>query len=252
MSIIGKTYETYDKDRTNYARIFGNMISQDPGVSGRVLDVKCGHGVNGSYPFFGGKIRQLDGVDPFPVIEAPQHLANRWVCRVEDIPMGEKTYDLAYSYMVVEHVKDIEPFLSTVIGLLKPGSSYWTLSPNTYHPFASISKFIQSIGLKGAYRRNIDPTANDYPAYYRLSDPDKVIRAIVDQQLPVAKVDFYFVPNVNWDHYFPRQIRSVARVIDKYLLARAPMRSFFLIYRVERAAEQPADILPDVRVPEYA
>ncbi len=234
---INRDFSSYDMDRRNYARIFGNMISEEPGLSGRVLDVGCGHGINGSYSYFGGKIGQLDGVDPFPVVEPPQHLANRWVCRAEDIPMPPKSYDLAYSYMVVEHVDRIEPFLSKVIELLKPGASYWSLSPNFHHPFASITRFVQFCGLKEAYRRNIDSTANDYPAYYRLCNPDRVVRAIKESHFPVSKVDVYFVPNVNWDHYFPKSLRFAARLIDEYILLKIPKRSFFLIYRIERAAE---------------
>ena len=71
----------------------------------------------------------MDGVDPYPVVAPAAHLVHRWTCSLEDIPVGADTYDLAYSYNVVEHVENVESFLAKVIEIIKPGAVYWSMSP---------------------------------------------------------------------------------------------------------------------------
>ncbi|QGM47137.1 class I SAM-dependent methyltransferase [Methylocystis heyeri] len=236
---VGGCYSDYDADRGNFQRIYGEFINQEKALSGRVLDIGCGHGLNPSYKYFSNRINWLDGVDPFPVMEPPTHLVNRWVCPLENIPVPSETYDVAYSYNVVEHVEDAKPFLRKATDILKPGGVYWSMSPNYHHPFTFVTRLIQRSGVLALYRRYVNPMANDYPAYYRLSNDKVILRAIADQHLPVSKIDLYYVQNVQWDVYFPRAIRSIAHILDKILILRSPKRSFILMFRLEREAESP-------------
>jgi SAM-dependent methyltransferase len=87
----------YDLNRSNFQLIYGNLIKNEAKLAGRVIDIGCGHGANPAYQYFGEGIGQLDGVDPFPMIEPAPNLANRWTCSLEDLPVEDGTYDLAYS-----------------------------------------------------------------------------------------------------------------------------------------------------------
>ena len=229
-----KDFEHHDKNRSTFSKIYGSYLRSEPGIRGRVLDIGCGHTVNRAYEVYADRLGQLDGVDPFPAIEHPEHLANRWSCKLEDIPVSSCTYDLAYSYMVAEHIKEIEPFLAKAIDVIKPGAAYWSICPNAGHPFTWVTRIVQRVGATNLYRKKVNPLANDYPAYYHLSNDAKILKAIDHLRLPVSRVDFYYVPNVQWDHYFPKRLRSVAHFLDRTILLRKPKMSFLLIFRIQK------------------
>jgi SAM-dependent methyltransferase len=231
---VKSTFEYYDKDRSNFQRIYGIYLSSEAGVSGRVLDIGCGHGVNPSFHIFADRLGQLDGVDPFPAIEPPKHLSNRWNCVLEEIPVSASTYDMAYSYTVVEHVKDIGPFLKKAIEIIKPGAAYWSMSPNARHPFTWVTRIVQRLGLKNNYRKTVNPLANDYPAYYKLSNDAKILNAVNCMRLPVSRIDFYYIPNVHWDHYFPKRLRSIPHILDRIIILRKPKMSFIFMFRIQK------------------
>jgi 2-polyprenyl-3-methyl-5-hydroxy-6-metoxy-1,4-benzoquinol methylase len=233
---VNRTFKYYDNNRFNFRRIYGSYLRLEPGLSGRVLDIGCGHGVNGSFEVFADRLGQLDGVDPFPVIAPPGHLANRWTCALEDIPVSSSTYDIAYSYFVVEHIDNIGPFLKKAIEIIKPGGAYWSMSPNARHPFTWLTRIVQRLGLKNVYRKNVNKITNDYPSYYNLSNDAKILKAIKNMQLPVSRVDFYYVQNINWDTYFPKNLRVIAHFLDRIILLRKPKTSFIFMFRITKAS----------------
>jgi hypothetical protein len=233
---VNKGFEHHDKNRSTFPIIFGNYLRAEPGIGGRVLDIGCGHSVNQSFKVFADRLGRLDGVDPFPAIAHPEHLASRWSCSLEDLPVSSCTYDMAYSYMVAEHIENIGPFLNKAIEIIKPGAAYWSMSPNAGHPFTWVTRIVQRLGGTSVYRKHVNALANDYPAYYSLSNDAKILKAINDMRLPVSRVDFYYLPNVHWDHYFPKKLRSIAHFLDRAILLRKPKMSFILIFRIQRSS----------------
>lgn len=232
---VNKGYKYYDERRSKYQDIYARFISAEPAVGGRVLDIGCGHSVHPLVDKFIQHVGQLDGVDPFPVVAPPRHIVNRWTCALEDIPVEPSTYDLAYSFNVVEHVDDVDAFLEKAMEIVKPGGVYWSLSPNARHPFTWVTRAAQMLRLKKLYQRRLNQAANDYPAYYRLSHDRNILRAIERMALPVRRIDFYYIPNVQWDTYFPSALRAIPRLLDKFFLLRMPKYSFIFMFRMERA-----------------
>ncbi|TQF33460.1 methyltransferase domain-containing protein [Bradyrhizobium sp. UNPA324] len=230
----GKTFEHYANRRSSFQSIYADLLSSEPRLSGKVLDIGCGHAINPTLEKIISKVGTLDGVDPFPLIDPPLHLRNRWTCKLEDVPVERDTYDMAYSYNVVEHVENVESFLAKAIEILAPGAVYWSLSPNAHHPFTWATRLAERLGLKKTYVKNINQKANDYPAYYRLSHDERIVRAITALKLPVSQIDFYFVPNVHWDTYFPRALRIIAHLFDRCWLLRRPKRSFIFMFRLRK------------------
>jgi SAM-dependent methyltransferase len=233
---VGQTFDYYDRNRSNFQAIYGNLLRAEAALAGRVIDIGCGHGDNPSYPFFSDRLGQLDGVDPFPMIEPVSKLTNRWTCGVEELPVPDETYDLAYSYNVVEHIAVVDDFLRKVVAIIKPGSCYWSMSPNYYHPFTILTRMIQRSGLLSLYRKRVNSNANDYPAYYVMSNEKNIVESIKRQNLPIARIDFYYIPNVNWDSYFPKRLRFIGHLIDNLFLLRNYRRSFIFMFRIEKAA----------------
>jgi SAM-dependent methyltransferase len=227
-----KAFTEYDQERAKFQEIYSELLASEAGLMGRVLDIGCGHNVNPTIEKIIHKIGSLDGVDPFPVIEPTYHLKNRWVCKLEDIPVEPETYDLAYSYNVVEHVENVDAFLKTTLDLLKPGGVYFSLSPNANHPFTHVVKLLQSLNLKKFFAGT--PGVNDYPAYYRLCKEAYVLQSIKSQSLNVEKVDFYYIPNVQWDSYFPNGLRWLPHFWEKNILLKRPETAAIFCFRMQK------------------
>jgi SAM-dependent methyltransferase len=231
---VERIWEDYDADRANFQRIYAGFLREEPGIVHRVLDVGCGHTINPTLSLLSGIIGQLDGVDPFPSIVPPAHLKNYWVCKLENLPVSDATYDMAYSYNVVEHVDNDEQFLLKAISLLKPGGVYWSMSPNAHHPFTWVTRFAQSAGLLRFYRRYINQRVNDYRAFYKLSNDKRVVRVLNSVADQIQQVDFYYVNNVNWDTYFPISMRWIAKLLDRAILLKFSKRGFIFMFRISK------------------
>ena len=60
---------------------------------------------------------------------------------METADLPENYFDLAYSYMVMEHVADPVGFLKALVKCLQPGGVYVFLTPNKRHYFTITASF---------------------------------------------------------------------------------------------------------------
>jgi len=225
-------------DRCQFERAFVNLLLDSPQFQGRVLDIGCGSGLPDPLKPLAGRYGVLDGVDPNPAIVEHPLLHQRWHSSLESSGVSDNAYDLAYSYNVLEHIADPQPFLAKVHRLLKPNGVFWGLTPNAVHPFAVLSRFIEIVGLKGYARRKLglaengQMRVNDYPAYYRCNSPAAVRRAV--QGIGFRRATFYFHPCVQWDNYFPSRLRWVPQAYDFVFGTRfTPLMQVFM-FRLEK------------------
>jgi 2-polyprenyl-3-methyl-5-hydroxy-6-metoxy-1,4-benzoquinol methylase len=231
---VNTDFSYHDKRRAHFQQLYADFLVNEPGLRGKVLDIGCGHGTNPTLERIKHLLGHVDGVDPFPVVQPHPLIQERWTCALEDLPVPAASYDMAYSYNVIEHVDNPNVFLRKAVELIKPGSCYWSMSPNTWHPFSIAVRALQAVNLKNAYRNTIAPQANDYPAHYKLCSAARVLRAIKQEQLNVAKIDFYYIHCVQWDSFFPASLRFVPHSIDSTLILRTQSLANIFMFRIQK------------------
>jgi len=228
----GQSFAHYHTDRSNFQRFFAERLLAEPGLHGSVLDIGCGHGINPCLDRILMPGLVIDGVDPFPVVDPSNHLRNRWTSRLEDLAVPDSSYDLAFSYNVIEHVEDGPSFMRKAIALLKPGGVYWAVAPHGRHPFTLAVRLVQAVGLKRLYRACVNRRSNDYPAWYRLCSVAGLRRALRDCVDEVASVDVFLLHNVQWDVYFPPCLRFVPHLVDRVAILPRSSREFIFACRI--------------------
>lgn len=172
-----------------------------------VLDVGCGDGHFASRTF----AQKIDvGIDPWaePLAEAAASGAYQETLRSggAEIPFPDRTFQTVISNSVLEHIPDLDPVITEISRVIKPGGLFVFCVPN--HQFLgnlSVSNFFDRIHLT--------PAANLYRAFFnRISrhyhcDPPEIWeRRLTENGFVLLKYWHYFSPAafrvLEWGHYF--------------------------------------------------
>jgi len=140
----------------------------------RALDIGCGDGIGcepGYTRAIGAHVDDFWGLEPDPDMLPPEGVFDQFQhALMETAELPEGAFDIAYSFMVMEHVADPDAFLQAVSRCLKPGGVYIFMTPNAWHYFtmtASTLNFLKvdEIVLRILRRSEID--SYHYPVQYK-------------------------------------------------------------------------------------
>ena len=149
------------------------------------LDIGCGRGV-GRVVEYAREIRKhVDdfwGIEPDPGVRPEDGLFDHFQhALMETAQLPENQFDVAYAYMVMEHVEDPEGFLRAVARCLKPGGSFIFATPNGRHYFTRIAGLAHTTHLDEAILRLIRGKERKedyhYPVRYRFNHESQIGRA---------------------------------------------------------------------------
>jgi 2-polyprenyl-3-methyl-5-hydroxy-6-metoxy-1,4-benzoquinol methylase len=161
-------------------RLFVRLLLKE--IQGRdkpvhALDIGCGTGISTGpqnttlLRALANEVDELWGIEPDTAIQ-PDHglFTNFQHALLEEADLPENHFDLAYSFMVMEHVADPESFLKAVYRFLKPGGVYLYVTPNGHHYFTRIAGTLKKLKLDELILRLLrGKTVEDYhyPVQYR-------------------------------------------------------------------------------------
>ena len=119
------------------------------------------------------------GVDP-DIEKLSRHpfLHQRFPTTLEESEVAAASFDCVYAIYVLEHVEHDRIFLKNVSRILKPGGSFFFITPNGSHYFAAIAGTLAKLNLQEQVLRIIRPKEligrYHYPALYRLNHAQKL------------------------------------------------------------------------------
>jgi len=193
----------------------------------RVLDIGCGHGPDAyddatrelarrSLAELRRHIDEYWGVEPDEKI-VPAHglFTNFQHAFMETAKLPASHFDVAYSYFVMEHVKDPAAFLAAVFRVLKPGGVYLCLTPNGRHYFTRMARTLKTLHLDEMILRAVRGSKVEeyhYPVFYRFNHRHSIERHA--RAAGFRAPEFAFMERSGMggpQSYFPSVLRPIYR-----------------------------------------
>jgi len=218
---------------------------QDIELTSPIFDLGCGDGQFAQTTFD----HKIDvGLDPWtgPIKKAVKTGAYQLALQGsgDEIPFPDESFNSAISNSVLEHIPDLEPVLTEVHRILKPGALFVFCVPN--HQFLnnlSVSNFFDRIGLRAI--------GNGYRAFFnRISRHHHCDSPEVWQER-MERIGFeiedwwhYFSPEafhtLEWGHYFGLPSAVAHILFRKWILIPQPWNLSVTRSLVQKYYDEPA------------
>lgn len=205
-----------------------------------ILDIGCGTGI-ASLIHPQQQIREIStifwGVEPDTEVSIPCYFDNVWLSNLEYSDIPTESVDIAYSYMVLEHVANPKTFMEAIYRILKPGGVFLAITINLNSFFGRISHLSHQLKIQRqilAYLRGREIVDEyHYPAIYKLNTPSQ-IEYITNSVLTSAfTFDFTMLENGEFLPYFPKLVEIFGKTILKFSFS-YPKFSTTLFVRIQK------------------
>ena len=163
----------------------------------RVLDLGCGRG--GIVERL-GSVGSWTGADPDlnSLREHRRPSLSRCCAQSERLPFTAATFDIVVTSWVLEHLPNPEQTFREIARLLRPGGSFFFLTPNTSHPLPRLSRTMSALHplqqriVTLCYGRQ---PADTYPVTYRANTAAEIERLAAQVNLRLARIEWIEDPS---------------------------------------------------------
>jgi SAM-dependent methyltransferase len=224
-------------------RLVIEACEQRDGDAIRVLDIGSGEGIE-RRPGYQWAIREhVDeywAVEPDPSVSPSEELFDGFRgTELEQAGLPAEYFDVAYSFMVMEHVADPSGFMRALNRCLKPGGVYLFATPNRRHYFGRSAALLHRVHLDEAVLKlTVGQSAEEYhyPLQYRFNTERRIRRIAGRTGFDDPEFAFVEVQGAAL-HYFPRPIRFVWHLLRaKRQLLRNPRSLMMMLCRLPKPA----------------
>lgn len=186
----------------------------------RGLDIGCGKGI-GLYPEATLSLTKCFddawGIEPDVMVEQPRGAFSRVINgTLESADLPRESVDVAYSYMVMEHVEDPVKFFRAIGAALKPGGTYTFLTVNGWHYFTLLADAMRRLRLDEIVLRRLvgkeSVESYHYATRYRCNTASQLRAACAAAGL--CEPELAFVERGGRLGYLPGMLDIVRRVGD--------------------------------------
>lgn len=225
--------------RQNYFDYFGDLVATKFPQPSSVLEIGAGAAMHPALQRLAKHFDKLTGIDPDEEVLRNPYLDAAIHSRFEDWDSNGEVFDHAFSFNVLEHLRDPVAFSAKLASVVKPGGWFWALTPHANHPFARLSRFTEVLGLKSAYRRLMRTNdgyhgINDYSSYYRLNNVQSVRRFMCVPYRYFDQAEFILM-DASWDSYFPSLLKWIPNGFDATVTQLFPRLRLIFVFGVRIA-----------------
>jgi len=179
-----------------------------------VLDIGAGEGIGRKVERARqarAEMGELWGVEPDTSVTPHEGIFDNYQhALMETADLPENYFDIAFSYMVMEHVEDPEAFMKAVERVLKPGGVYLFCTPNGQHYFTIIGGALKAIRLDELILRLLRGKQVDeyhYPVQYKFNQPRQI--EPIGDALGFEKPEYVHAECTGPHGYFPGPLKAI-------------------------------------------
>ena len=156
---------------------------------------------------------------------------------MENALSPENSIDVAYSFLVMEHIENPEAFMQSLFRCLKPGGVYYFVTPNGKHYFTRIARLLRVLHLSELVLRMIRPPEEiekyHFPVQYLFNDVDSIGEMVA--RLGFFPPQFAFLEKIGAPDYFPGPTKVLFHLLAlKRQLIKNPDCLLTMIGRIQR------------------
>jgi 2-polyprenyl-3-methyl-5-hydroxy-6-metoxy-1,4-benzoquinol methylase len=178
------------------------------------LDIGCGRGIGRSIRYQRAVHDRADefwGIEPDASVVPEEGLFHRYenaLMETSDLPAG--SVDVAYSFMVLEHVADPKGYLRAVHRALKPGGAHLFMTVNGAHYFTRMAKAMHTLRIDELVLKVVQRSSDDYhyPVAYLANNEAQVVAAAGEGW---ESIDFAYSEADAPSPYLPGPLAVIAR-----------------------------------------
>lgn len=205
----------------------------------RALDIGSGTGIGREQRFTEAIRRRVDelwGVEPDRTVAAREGLYDRLVrSTMEDASLPSSYFDVAYSFMVMEHVTRPHEFLAALSECLRPSGVYLFATPNGRHAFTRLARLAAVLKMDGLLLAAIKGRAHKYhyPVFYRFNRQKEVVSLALHHGF--GDVRYAYFEETGLRGYLPGPLRPLYHLLAmKRRLLHDPTALITMIGRMEK------------------
>jgi SAM-dependent methyltransferase len=160
--------------------IVADVAQMEPPLT--FLDIGCGKGFDTDIPLQRSLVNRADryiGIEPDTSVTPIPSIQEVHRCTLEDAPLPAESVNVAFAIMVLEHLKDPQPFWDRLLDVLAPGGVFWALTVDARHWVCQASLWLERLRLKELYLTYLlgnrgQERYENYPVYYRCNAPRQI------------------------------------------------------------------------------
>lgn len=187
---------------------FTRWVAEDCDAGACVLDIGAGANASGPLNAIVRKSPRLVGVDPHETIHSNHLLDERHQTTLEAFAADHgEAFDVAFAAYVLEHVTDPQGFTAACFRVLKPGGSFFGLTPNVLQYFGATTWALARVGLSDrvleALKGHDEGQVHHFAPEYRINSIRRITRHLDAEGF--SSVEFRcFDATERYQWYLPR------------------------------------------------
>lgn len=178
-----RTHFTVMPATTTIQAVFPPWIAEACDAHSLILDVGAGRDRNRIDEFLQPRVSCLVGIDPTRDIFENPSVHEQHQTSLEDFAKGyDDKFDVLFAMMVLEHVTHPVEFFSACRALLKPGGTFFAVTPNLWHYFGLITNCCSMLRMEEWVLDRLIGTRRKaeyhFPTAYQINSPSAIRRML--------------------------------------------------------------------------
>lgn len=224
---------------------FGRWVAESVEPGSAVLNVGGGCNTSGHHPRIRRRAGRLVAVDPSGRIHGDSQADERHQLTLEEFAADHPCeFDVAFAVFVLEHVAHPVEFVAAAARVLRPGGTFFALTPNLHHYFGFTTWLANRTRVEEVLLRSVrgEEAMSGYhvPTEYRLNTIRSVTERLDDAGFDAVHFRMWDLPRM-YEPYLPGPTKHLARGWNRavYRTGRAGLMGHLSFRATKGVSEDP-------------